>query len=370
MVDFLGQRLPNDRAVATAPPNTLRIDLEVVHWASPETAETSVQMVWRDPDVGGVSRVFRQIIPFVAQATPTGFQANELPRPEDLHFGWNVVAVMDDDCPGCSMSFFDKDIPPVNEGLPRSARRSLGALYCYRVEVTGGERDARSPVVCTRNRGINSPRVESVDAVSDSEIRVKWRDNSKLASGFQVRHYEQPDGTNKRDITMNGTARRDLIITNLPPDTEHVVLVRAWDFYGSSSWDSGSARTQPAPNADPDDRTFDVTLSRQEIGDPGHVPYLGRFPTTGDLPHGTLREVALLSQWPALHFVKPGHTTLECDDPDAVVRLAPGTSLTPGEMTELFGDGTPDLPIVFLACAEATSPLLDWIPIRITYRPT
>jgi len=191
----------------------------------------------------------------------------------------------------------------------------------------------------------------------------------KLASGFHVRFFGSENGEDEGRITINGTTKLDQVITGLSPDTEYVVTVRAWDHYGMSNEGSDQARTMPAPDAAPEDMTFSLGLTRQIVYE-GFIPYLGRFPTAGNLPSGTLRKVSLHSAWPALLFVKPGRSTADCGDPNAVVLLAPGTSLTAAEMTELYGAETPDLPIVFLAClGQATPTLYDSIPIRLTYRP-
>lgn len=366
-LDLGPERLADGWLVAQPSLPTLSIDDFRLWYFSPETGESSVQMGWRDPGVGGVTKVFRQIIPLATFALPSGFQAPTGPGASE--FGWNVIGVKENEFPGHFMTFADEDIPAIDESLPKTARRPLGALYTYMVEITGGERSARSPTLYAKIRGINSPRIESCAGISDTEIQVRWRDNSKLASGFQVRYFEAVDGNNERVITINGTTKRDLVITGLTPDTRYMVTVRAWDFYGKSGQSSASeARTMAAPDAEPEDKTFTVPLTRQTVSE-GHIPYLGRFPTAGNLPSGTLREVSLNSAWPALFFVKPGRSTAECGDPDAVVLLAPGTSLTATEMTELYGAATPDLPIVFLACAQATATLYDSIPIQITYRP-
>ena len=361
------ESLADDWLVAESP--LLPVDdFRFIWYFAKEEAESSVQMVWRDPGVGGVTKVFRQVEPLATFAMPSGFQAPATPR--ESRFGWTVVGVRENEFPGQSSYFLDEDIPAIDESLPKAARRSLGSsLYSYRVEVSGRERSARSPVISTRRRGINSPRLESIAGISDSQIHVKWRDNSKLASGFQVRSFEAVNGDDHRVITINGTTKQDLVITGLSPDTRYMVTVLAWDYYGKSSESgAGEARTMPAPDAEPEDKTFTLELTRQLVVE-GHIPYVGRFPTAGNLPSGTLRKVSLHSAWPALFFVKPGRSTAECGDPAAVIVLAPGSSLTAAEMTELFGAETPDLPIVFVACAQATPTLYDWIPIRITYRP-
>jgi hypothetical protein len=354
--------------VAEPSPPPLPIDDFRLWYFATLAEESSVQMTWRDPGVGGITKVLRQIVPLTTFAMPSGFQA---PAPTSVSpFAWTVVGVVENEGfdEGTHHHFSDEDIPAINESLPKAARRPLGSLYTYRLEVSGGERSARSPVLSTRNRGINSPSIESIAGISDSEIHVKWRDNSKLASGFRVSFFAETVD-NVQVITINGTTKLDQMIQGLLPDTEYMVWVGAWDHYGRSSVDGELVRTMPAPNAEPEDMTFDLSLDRQMVYE-GHIPYLGRFPTAGNLPSGTLRKVSLHSVWPALLFVKPGRSTAECDDPDAVVLLAPGTSLTAAEMTELFGAETPDLPIVFLACqAYATPTVYDWIPIRITYRP-
>ena len=369
MVDFPFAESLGEDWVAQPTPSPVRIDDFRLHaYSRPELAESSVQMSWRNPDVGGVTRVFRRIAQLVTNELPSGFQALVLPDQDDASsFGWTVIAVKENAYR--SDSFEDTDIPAVDESLPKAARRSLGALYSYKIEISGGERNARSSVLSTRIRGINSPRVESVAGVSDTEIYVKWRDNSKLASGFQVRSFDAENGDNEQVITVNGTTKRELLIKGLSPDTRYLVTVRAWDYYGRSSSDSGEARTRPAPEMHPEDKTYTLSLVRQDIYQ-GNIPYLGRFPTAGNLPSGTLRKVSLNAGWPALFFIKPGRSTDECEDPSAVVRLNPGATLTAAEMTELFGAATPALPIVFVACAQATPTLYNYIPIKITYRST
>jgi hypothetical protein len=325
-------------------------------------------MKWRDPGIGGTTKILRQIVPLATFAMPSGFQFPA--EPDVTPYDWQVIGVKEPASGGIGDRYFwDEDIPEVDESLPKAARRPLGSVYTYRLEISGGEGSARSEVIATRIRGINGPDIESIDGISDSEIHVSWRDFSKLASGYRVRFFQSETGFDEGAITINGTTRRDQVITGLSPDTEYVVTVTAWDHYGSSGDDSAKARTKPAADAKPEDMTFDLRLIRQIVYE-GHIPYLGRFPTAGYLPSGTLRKVSLGSTFPALLFVKPGESTADCGDPNAVVLLAPGNSLTAAEMTELFGSETPDLPIVFLACAQFTPTLYDYIPIRITYRPS
>jgi hypothetical protein len=98
------------------------------------------------------------------------------------------------------------------------------------------------------------------------------------------------------------------------------------------------------------------------------VPYVGAFPTNGGLlPAGNLTEVKSTPWNPTLFFVKPGKSTADCNDPGAVVALAADNKLSSDDMETLYGSSTPRLPIVFLTCAAPTGPLLNMIPINITY---
>ena len=326
--------------------------------------ESSIQMVWNRPEIGGIVRVLRSISPLVQQSlvTPLGFQP--LPTPNPANLGWQVISTRDN-IEGSQ--FFSDYVGEVDESLPKAARRPLGAVYSYRVEVTGDSTNARSPVLWTRLRGINAPYIQTIAGTSDSEIHVGWRDNSRLASGFGVRWYEAANGGNERSVIMNGTATTERRITGLLPNTAYYVMVWAWDYYGRSYDDRRIVDTKPSDGGS-QDRTYDVRLVRQDVGE-GPVPYLGRFPTAGNLPSGTLQGVSLNSTWPALMFVKPGNSTDQCGNANSGVLLNPGSSLTEAQMVELFGNKTPDLPIVFWACAQATAMLYNYIPIRVTYRP-
>lgn len=377
MVDFgsFADGVADDWVLAPPPLSPRRIEFfgfDIGY--RPEESESTISMNWRRPNhIDGTTRVLRRVVPLVAQATPSGFSALTFARDENSlfgQFGWTVVKTIEGQYGGV-YNFTDEDVPAIAEDLPKSARRSLGVLYSYKVEIIGGERSARSNEIHTRIRGINRPTITRIEGVSDSEVVVRWRDNSKLASGFEVYSSESGSGADPRTVIINGTTKRELVIRDLAPDSEYNVEVRAWDYYGNSKEHVGwpLPRTDPAPEAEPEDKTFNVSMNRQQIYE-GFIPYLGRFPTGGNLPSGTLRKVSLHSAWPALFFVKPGKSTDECNDPSAVVVLSPGTSLTASQMAELYGAETPDLPIVFLACVQATTALYDFIPLRITYRPT
>ncbi len=372
---FSPDLLPDfDGSGVMAPPPLSPLRIDHFRFASDTTLESRNVLTWVGPQVDGLIKIYRKTTRLVTQSNMMGFQALTVPEAAESAPGdWVLIGV--EPVAGPS-AFYDDDIPAVNTSLPKASRRSLGQVYSYKLEVSAHERprngriittrEARSPAIHTRIRGINAPEVEPPESISDTEILVTWNDMSDLASGFEVHYHEEGVGTEQM-VTLNGTSRNSLVIQGLTPDTEYWVGVRAFDYYGKSYTRVRGARTERSPVAEPEDRTYNLSLTRQNIYQ-GFVPYLGRFPTAGLLPAGTLRQVSLAVGWPALSFPKVGKSTADCDNPDDVVVLAPGQSMTHEQMAQVFGASTPELPVMFLACAQATAALLNWIPINVTYR--
>jgi hypothetical protein len=70
-------------------------------------------------------------------------------------------------------------------------------------------------------------------------------------------------------------------------------------------------------------------------------------------------------------FVKPGRSTTECNNPDAVVPVDEGRSTTPAQITAIFGQAEPRFsilqPLTFVACiATASGEAPAWQNIEIT----
>jgi len=108
-----------------------------------------------------------------------------------------------------------------------------------------------------------------------------------------------------------------------------------------------------------------VGLSAQQITQ-GWIPYLGTF---GAGSQGRLLTVQNASQSATLLFVRPNHSTTECGNPSATVPVAPRASLTPAQMTELYGSATPRLGVTFLACVTTPTPQsISLTFLNITYQ--
>lgn len=108
-----------------------------------------------------------------------------------------------------------------------------------------------------------------------------------------------------------------------------------------------------------------VTMSAQPVTQ-GYVPFLGFF-GGGTGFDAVLTQVRNPGGGSPLSFVKPGRSTQECGNPNAVVALAPGAALTATQMATLYGSATPSLHnrIAFLACAATP---YSAVFINVTYR--
>jgi hypothetical protein len=108
-----------------------------------------------------------------------------------------------------------------------------------------------------------------------------------------------------------------------------------------------------------------VTMTAQPPVE-GYVPFLGYF---GGGPGNTsvLTEVSNSSYGVPLSFIKPGHQSSECGDPNAVVSLAAGATMTAVQMQTLYGSAMPSLAqrIPFLACAATNA---SSVSVNIKYR--
>lgn len=117
--------------------------------------------------------------------------------------------------------------------------------------------------------------------------------------------------------------------------------------------------------APPAPQSFSVPMSAQQINQ-GWVPYLGSF---GQNTKGSLLTVQNASNSATLLFVKPGKSTNDCSDPNAIVRVAPRAMMTADQMKTLYGSATPRLAINFLACLTTPTPQsISLTFLNITYK--
>lgn len=294
------ENTPTENAPPPAPPT--RIENFIFSSArSPRTAEDSVQMTWKRVSFGDEYRVYRQVLQLIAgqEAGTTAF----VPPPQERVSpeGWALIKTSRQT--GFN-GFQDEDIPPINMELPPESRRRLGMVYCYRVEASGNGREAISPVICTRHRGLNAPRIESFTSFSPSQIGIIWEDLSVMAPGYKVMWKEDEGVTRTRTIMASDLQYYRTVLNGLLPETEYCVWVQSIDLYGGSANESAGCvwteqEPDPEPNSEPDpkpDLAFNGSMTLTPTFPGANTPFTltWRVCNIGNGPTGDFKDVAQL----------------------------------------------------------------------------
>ena len=210
-------------------------------------------------------------------------------------------------------------------------------------------------------------------APSNARITIKgphsatlaWKDNSSDELGFIVTFGKS--GSTMGRYGQNANVTTWELYSGLTPNTVYCLRVQAVNHWGASApTPQVCERTDPLTGGGgPQERTYDLTLSAQNPGVGNYIPYTGQFPILGGSLQGTLKQITNLDNR-QIAFVRIGHTTEECGNPNAIVMLDPGKSTTPDTMKNIYGTSTPPLaPVFFVACTGNPPPQLLFI--RITY---
>lgn len=327
------------------------------------STENSIFLLWDKLSLITEYKLYRTISLLMALPVQNNsFFSTHIPKADNFqsYGGRKLIKVLN-----IAHGFSDRDISPLNIENPS---RSLGQRYCYTLEAWKNDQIyAESKKVCTDRRGINSAvNVKGIETSTPyNSFRITWEDRASFEDGFYLDVYRTDKNPSlRRKIKVVGKNKESFLLKNLLPDTNYYVGVTAYDFYGESGENGINIKTSKSPEItpEPEIKTFTLTLSRQEIVE-GMIPYFGRF----SISNGRLEKVKLLSQWPTLYFVKSGFNTSQCNQSNAVVVLNPSSELSSSQMQTLFGSIKPSSPIDFVACAQATQTLLNWIPIKLFY---
>ena len=127
-------------------------------------------------------------------------------------------------------------------------------------------------------------------------------------------------------------------------------------------------------NPPPPGTQFNTTLTMVKQTPLSFFTYLGSYPSFGSVPPFHLVGLKFpqnsFTADEVLAFVKPGHNTEQCGDANAVVLLAEGQSLTPAQITALYGSSQPHFttatPLVSVACWNGPAPVPGFINLEIT----
>lgn len=131
---------------------------------------------------------------------------------------------------------------------------------------------------------------------------------------------------------------------------------------------TGQSSNDPSPNPGGTPKTdiYSFNLRRQQVNQ-GPIPYVGSF---GGQPLPIYGNLLQIQNSNAFRIGLPlaGHNSSECfGNPSAVLTLAPGSKTTPQDLKSVYGQTTPALPVVIIACIENGTAVPDLLPITLTY---
>jgi hypothetical protein len=208
------------------------------------------------------------------------------------------------------------------------------------------------------------PKDLRVTEVTAHTIGISWIHDTDDQNGFRVRFSGKrtgaPDYTGEMSL---GPDARTASLTDLLSGYDRTITLLAFNAAGDSANVAAEAKTLTVPE------TVTISLKRETVIS-GFVPYDGIFRTRQG---GHLLEIAvpLSSEVLVIHFVKVGHSTEECGDPNAVVSIAEGTATSPEQLTAIYGVSKPAFSregIGFVACVGQANPntLVDFVNINLT----
>jgi hypothetical protein len=210
----------------------------------------------------------------------------------------------------------------------------------------------------------NAPSNARITHATENTLYLAWNDNSNDERHFLVNFGKAGGSTQTVSLNANVTARA---FSGLDPDTRYCFRVQAENIWGFSAESApASGRTQPqsqTTNKGPFDTS--IFMSRQPIVQ-GFVPYAGSF---GPIFEGALiSKINFPTQYPAVLLVKPGHSTNECGNPSAVVRVH--GDMTAEQKTAIWGSATPRITgqqrLNFVGCTTS-SQLPNLHPVNLTW---
>jgi hypothetical protein len=213
-------------------------------------------------------------------------------------------------------------------------------------------------------------RVTSVTAHA-IDIAWTWNNGGDDEDGFRVSFSGKRGGqVDSRQALSLGADARAASLTDLLSGYDYTISVVAFNAAGESASSNVVTATTPIIP-----ETVRVNLQRVQITE-GPIPYQGKYPPFGSVQPGHLLQITLPPQGSVvagLEFVKSGHSSQECGNPNAVVVLSAGQSTTTALMTAIYGVSKPTYsstsPVPFVACLlspQGNPQLPDFVGIDLT----
>jgi hypothetical protein len=204
------------------------------------------------------------------------------------------------------------------------------------------------------------------DATTNS-LSIAWDHDGNGYERYFLIHYNKV-GSGTQTVTQSDHLETRTF-NSLATDTQYCFTVQAesiWGFSAESPRVCGRTKREqtPPPNKGPFTNT--IYMSRQPIVQ-GYVPYAGQFGPIYDTG-AIISKINFPTQYPAVLLVKPGHSTNECGNPNAVI-LVHG-DMTADQKKAIWGSATPTISgqqsLKFVGCTTS-SQLPHSLPVNITW---
>ncbi len=198
---------------------------------------------------------------------------------------------------------------------------------------------------------------------TQTSLTVEWDDNSHDERKFLINYGKAGNTTQTVAVGANVTNR---VFSSLESDTTYCFTVQAESLWGFSAL---SRRVCGVTNHEEPDKgpfTTSIFMARHKIVQ-GFIPYAGSF---GPIYTGAIiSNINFPEYFPPVLLVRPGHTTIECGNPAAVI-LVHG-DMSAEQKQAIWGSATPTISgpqkLLFVGCSTG-SELLDRLPVDITWR--
>ena len=210
--------------------------------------------------------------------------------------------------------------------------------------------------------------VLSVMSVTAQTINVSWTESNPASvevEGFELTLTRMINNGEVTTLTLHGPAERTASYTGLDSGVQYTIRIAAFNANGYSPTSSVVATTPVAT------QTVFLNLTAQGGGVGSYVPYVAKYPPFGVVSPGHLTQITVPSPGivPRVAFVKEGHSSEMCGDPNSVVIVLAGQTTSPAQMTAIFGVAEPPFsstsPIGFVACVDGGQ-LPTFIQIQLT----
>lgn len=198
-----------------------------------------------------------------------------------------------------------------------------------------------------------------------SSLTLAWDQSGFNESRYLINYGKSGGSTQTIAVPGHVTSHN---FGSLAENTQYCFTVQGestYDISPESARVCGRTNSEPPPPPNNGPFTTSIFMARQPIVQ-GFVPYLGTF---GPINEGAIiAKINFPTQFPAVLLVKPGFSTNDCGNSNAVVRVH--GDMTADQKKAIWGSATPRISglqkLPFVGCTTS-SQLPNLLPVNITW---